>query len=93
MKIVFRSETKSDLLWMSQYYESVFPEGKDRFKAQYKLFLKLLKENPWIGTVFEETEARLLTISKTPFTFVYRVRDHQIEILRILDQRSDNQFF
>jgi toxin ParE1/3/4 len=90
MKIVFLASTVPDLRWFKTYYSSVFPDGGARADHQFRSLQHLLKTNPNIGHPSEKGDGvREFHVPRTPFTFVYRVRDDRIEILRVLDTRAD----
>ena len=90
MKLVFVSKAKADLRWFKQYYTNVFPEGKTKADKQFLSILKTLKTNPYIGHPSEALKnTRELIVHNTPFIFLYRVQENRIEILRIIDGRSD----
>jgi len=92
MKLVFLSSTKSDLVWFKHYYTNVFPQGKIKADNRFLAILKTLKSNPYIGHTSENSDGtREFPILKTPFTLIYRVRDDRIEILRIVDGRSNQE--
>lgn len=92
MKLVFLAKAKSDLRWFKHYYLSVFPEGKAKADNQFLSIQKTLKINPYIGHPSEAVEnAREYPVLKTPFIFLYRVQENSIEVLRIIDTRSDYQ--
>ncbi len=89
-KIVFLPSTRSDLRWFHDYYASIFPEGHTRAVAHYRTILSALRENPQLGRpVPERNGVRKLPIPRTPFMLIYRVTPTRIEILRLLDARSN----
>ena len=89
MQIVFLASAVPDLRWFKTYYMRVFPEGRRNADQQYHALLKLLKSTPMVGeAVADFPDAREYPIRRTPFTVIYRVRPDQIQILRVLDQRS-----
>ena len=50
----------------------------------------LISENPMVGHISESVEdAREFHISHTPFSFLYRVTKEHIEIMRVIDGRSN----
>lgn len=50
----------------------------------------LMEEHPLIGKqLLNHPKLRAMQIPKTPFTFIYRVTETHIEILRVWDQRRD----
>ena len=90
MKLVFLPSTRADLAWMRNDYTRVFPEGARRAAAQYVRTRNLLHQNPLIGHVVEDIEGiREYSIPRMPFSFIYRVVEDRIEILRVWDQRGD----
>ena len=90
MKLVFLPSTRADLAWMRDYYTRVFPEGARRAAAQYARTRNLLRQSPLIGHVVEDIEGiREYSIPRMPFSFIYRVVEDRIEILRVWDQRGD----
>lgn len=89
MKLVYLESAQKDLFWVRRYYESVFPEGRQRAQQQFKKIEVLLAENPFVGHKTHREQVRELSIPKTPFSYIYRVREHQIEVLRIWDERQE----
>lgn len=90
MRIVFLDSSRADLRWFKRYYVTVFPEGRKKADTQYLTTLNILRQNPLIGHPSEKIKtAREYDIVRTPFTFIYRVRGDDIEILRVIDNRSD----
>ena len=88
MKIIFLDSTYDDFEWFYEYYSSVFTQGSNNALKQFDLINELLSLNPLLGVVDEEG-LRKLTIPKTPFSYYYRVKDIQIEILRVWDDRQE----
>lgn len=90
MKLLFLPSTRSDLLWMRTYYTDIFPDGARRAADQYGRACSILRDNPQVGRPVEEMEGvREFLIPRTPFSFIYRVVDDRIEVLRVWDQRGD----
>lgn len=90
MILVFLAKAKADLRWFKQYYTNVFPEGKTNADKQFLLIQKTLKTNPFIGYPSEAVEnVREFPVHNTLFVFLYRVQESRIEILRVIDARSD----
>lgn len=91
MKIAFLATAQRDLDWFRHYYQSVFPEGGAGARVQYRLAVAALRDNPRIGRPDEHQTHRVLVIPRTPFSFVYRITDARIEVVRVLDGRSDRR--
>lgn len=89
MKIVFLFSAAKDIEWMRHYYRSVFPAGSKNAQKNYLAAKKALSVNAYIGHKSEEAEGVYeYHIPRTPFTFIYRVCEDRIEILRLFDGRS-----
>jgi plasmid stabilization system protein ParE len=88
LKIVFLASARQDLDWYVEYYANVFPEGGRNAKQRYLKTKAVLRRFPEAGRKSDEEGLRELVIQKTPFMFVYAVRDTHIEILRLWDQRA-----
>ena len=89
MKLVFLPSTRSDLLWMRTYYAHIFPDGAKRAADQYRRTCGIISENPLVGHPVEEIEGvREFSIPRTPFSFIYRIVEDRIEVLRVWDQRG-----
>ena len=89
MRVVYLATTEGDLRWFKRYYTQVFPEGRKNADAHFLLTQKLLRDNPLIGQVIESVPgAREYQVPRTPFSFVYRVRQDRVEVLRVLDKRA-----
>lgn len=89
MKIVFLQDAAQDIRWFRYYYQSVFPEGSAKARAQLRAVQVTLAANPYAGHPSEvRVDVRELSIPRTPFTIIYRVVPTQIEILRLWDTRQ-----
>lgn len=90
MRIVFLASTKADLRWFKQYYTNVFPQGKHKADSQFLAIQKVLKTTPLVGHASLTIEGvREFPILRTPFSLIYRLKQDRIELLRIIDKRSD----
>ena len=89
MQIVYLSSTRADLLWLRRYYEQIFPEGRTRAKKQFRSMESLLMANPQIGHPTHRNDVREISIPRTPFSYIYRLKEDRIEILRIWDERQE----
>ena len=75
---------------MRTYYAHIFPDGAKRAAEQYRRACSVIIDNPLVGRPVEEMQGvREFSIPRTPFSFIYRVIDDRIEILRVWDQRGD----
>ncbi len=89
MRVVYLPSAQDDLIWFYEYYTSVFPDGASRALKQFDKMAELLSINPYMGKR-GEGEARELMIPKTPFSYIYRISDTCIEIIRVWDNRQDS---
>lgn len=89
MKIVFLPSTVRDIQWFRHYYQTVFPEGSAKARAQLRAIQTVLAANPYAGHPGDTgLEVRELSIPRTPFTLIYRVTADRIEVLRLWDTRQ-----
>lgn len=92
MRIKFLESALEDLRWFRLYYESIFPQGLKKAQKQYYSTKGLLKENPHIGHVTDERDGvREFSIPNIPFSFIYRVGEDVIEVLRVWDERQNRE--
>lgn len=91
MKITFLPSSSHDVAWYSLYYNSIFKAGEPKARLRLSNMLKLLAANPNIGHPEGPTDERELSVPKTPFSIIYRIRGDQIQILRLWDQRRDEE--
>ncbi len=89
MKIVYLPSTKDDLIWMRHYYEKVFPEGRKHAQKQFHSIEALLQVSPLIGHASYSGDALEFSIPKTPFSYIYRVKNDEIQVLRVWDERQN----
>jgi plasmid stabilization system protein ParE len=89
MKIVFLPSALRDLEWFRHYYEKVFPEGAQGARDHYKRTMAALRDNAEIGRPLEDKALRAYPVLRTPFSFIYRIANGRIEILRVRDGRAD----
>ena len=89
MKIAFLPQAQNDLRWLRRYYEKVFPEGPAKAREHYRRTLSTLRGNPEIGRPVEGGDHRTFPVLRTPFSFLYRIANGRIEILRVRDGRAD----
>lgn len=89
MQLLYLESARDDLLWMRHYYETVFPEGLVRAQKQFHAIEGLLLSSPFIGHATHHKDVREFSVSKTPFSFIYRPFPDRIEVLRVWDERQD----
>jgi len=89
MQIVYLESSLNDIEWMRFYYSNIFPAGKKQASTHVKRSEQIITNHPHIGQLFDaKKNVRELVIDKTPFSFLYRINEDRIEILRLWDQRG-----
>jgi toxin ParE1/3/4 len=88
LNIRFSENAKTDLGWFRRYYGQVFPEGGKTSRIHFTKALQLIQQHLQIGRLLPEAGLRELSISKTPFSIIYRVTTNELIIVRVLDQRA-----
>jgi len=92
MKIIYLPEALVDMVWVRQYYSERFPEGYRNAREQIRKSERVVREQKFAGRSSQRiADARELRVQRTPFTFIYRIKTTRIEILRVVDERSDWQ--
>lgn len=90
MKVIYLAHALRDMNWVRRYYSQVFPAGRSSARLRLRKTELLISENPMVGHPSENMNgAREFHISRTPFTFLYRVTNDNIEIMRVVDSRAD----
>lgn len=90
MKVIYLTQALRDMHWVRKYYSNVFPAGRSNARSQLRKTEQLISENPMVGHSSEAVnDAREFHISRTPFSFIYRVTKEHIEVMRVVDNRSD----
>ena len=90
MEVAFLPSMRAGLVWMHTYYGRIFVDGARRAASQYRRVCELVSDSPSIGRPVEGMAGvREFSIPRTPFSFIYRVKNERIEILRVWDQRGD----
>ncbi len=89
MKIVFKRQALNDLAWFERYYTEIFPDGSRRAEKQFFKAAQTIRNFPEIGRPAMGKAKREYVIPGIPFSFVYRIVVDRIEVLRVLDHRSN----
>ncbi len=91
MQILYLKSALEDIAWMRRYYTQIFPEGAPRARKQIKKTEAILIVQPLTGRIIDEKlNVRAYVIPKTPFTFLCRISDECIEVLRVLNERGNS---
>ena len=88
MKLIFLSSCKADIEWFRRYYRNVFPAGQSNGWHNFDRAKMFLKNNPQIGRPLDDGGLRKFSIPRTPFSFVYKIGDGVIQVVRVWDQRA-----
>ena len=90
MKVIYLTQALRDMSWVRKYYNDVFPTGRSNARSRLRKTELLISKNPLVGHISESvTDAREFHISRTLFSFLYRVTKEHIEIMRVIDGRSN----
>jgi plasmid stabilization system protein ParE len=93
MRIVFLESAARDIQWFRYYYQSIFPEGSAKARAQIMAIQATLAANPYAGHPSDTgNNVREFSIPRTPFVVFYRVMSTQIEVLRLWDSRQGTDY-
>ncbi len=95
MKLVYKPLAIDDIKRTADYIETVLknPNAASKLKTKILQGASLLKENPYMVTSLKSkyedlnTEIRFIVINKQ--LVFYKVNDEVIEIIRVLDGRTD----
>ena len=88
MRIVYLASAARDVQWLRHYYQRVFPVGAAKAAQHIRATERLILDNPYAGRPTPRPEVRRVTVARTPFFLLYRLREDRIEILRVIDGRS-----
>lgn len=89
-EVVFVGAAQLDLQWVRIYYAKYFPEGIGQASARLEKCWRRLAAFPKMGRVTGKLPRRRFSVPNVPFTIVYRENEDIVEVLRILDQRSQS---
>ena len=95
MKIVYRPAAVDDISSTATYIEKELnnPQAAQRFRERILYSVSLLKDNPNMGTLlsskYESVDKDYQYIVVNKQLVFYEINDDVIEIIRVLDGRSD----
>jgi toxin ParE1/3/4 len=84
MRVVWFKMAVRDLESVKDYIAQDNPQAAQKIVLRIKTTVSLLSEQPGIGRPGRVSNTKELVIDHTPYILPYRVRDHRIEILRVL---------
>lgn len=89
MKIQFLESSAPGIRWMRRYFREQPQLDQKAASESYKSTRNLLKQEPFIGHIFDEMEGVFeRSIAKTHFSILYTVNGDTIYIIDIRDQRG-----
>lgn len=83
MEIIWTKKASKNLDDLEQYITQDNPIAAAKIVLKVVRTVSLLKEHPGMGKPGRIIGTRELVISATPYIVPYRVKGHQIEILRV----------
>lgn len=90
LKVVYLERAWLDLARFKIYYQKYFPEGAAKANARLMKCTGLMSNFPDMGRPIGKAQRRCFSIPDTPYTVLYQRTDNRLEIVRILDQRSES---
>ncbi|MGN8274983.1 type II toxin-antitoxin system RelE/ParE family toxin [Pseudomonas sp. SMN5] len=88
--IVLTDKAQSDLDSIHEYYQgAIGTEGADDVITHILTTLRQLQRFPGSGRPSPIPDIRELVLTRYPFIAPYRVMDGQLQVLRILHQRTE----
>jgi plasmid stabilization system protein ParE len=90
LDIIFLPSARLGLQWFRIYYEQSFPEGMAKANARFEKCIRLLSHSPGMGRPAGKPPRRRFSIPDTPYTVVYLQRERTLEVIQVLDQRSED---
>ena len=89
MRIIYLPSARDDLSWLREYYTDIFPQGAGKALEHLMKAEEMILRHPHAGCPSaSRPRLREIPIPRTPFILIYRVTPQCIEILRVLDARS-----
>ena len=90
--IALTDKASSDLDSIHEYYESrLGPDAADAVLAQIIDTLEQLQTFTGLGRPSQTPDVRELILGKFPFIAPYRLMNSEVQVLRILHQRTERQ--
>lgn len=95
MKVVYRPAAIEDIQSTAAYIENELknPQAAERFKERILYSVSLLKDNPHMGTLlsnkYDSIESNYQYIIVNKQLVFYEIVDGTIEVVRVLDGRTD----
>ena len=83
MKLFWTAPSEQDLFDITAYYLAHSPKGSRSIFAAIRGAAAALPDFPRMGRETGQNERRELVIPHTPFIIVYRIKEPQIEVLRV----------
>ncbi len=83
MKMVWSPQARNDLREMMLYLATDNPTAARAMQMQLQERVTALADNPALGRPGRVPGTRELIIAGTPYLIPYRIRDQQLEILRV----------
>ena len=84
MRVVWFKRAIQDLVHLKQYIAQDNPMAARQVVARIGSAVSLLSTQPAIGRPGRVPNTKELVVDRTPYILPYRVRNKQIEILRVL---------
>lgn len=84
MIIQWLDDALNDLQSLRHYIAQDNPVAASKIAKKILHCVDMLSEQPWIGRPGRVVDTRELIVANTPYIVPYRVKNHIVEILRVL---------
>jgi plasmid stabilization system protein ParE len=89
MKVLLLSYAREDLKEIKAYLDGKSPQASKQVALRIKASLRLLSEQPYLGTIKEDEDILEWHIPGLPYTIPYRIVNHEIQILRVFHESQN----
>ena len=89
MRLSWAEQAETDLYEIADHYSQFYPDLPDDLLERIYEAPLILLDRPWIGPPVGFLGLRKWLVRRTPFLLLYRVRDGEVEIARVLHGAAD----
>jgi toxin ParE1/3/4 len=87
MRLVWSRRALRDLCAIRTYIENDNPRAAERVASVIVATAERLQDFPHLGRPTHRSDIREMLVPRQPYMLPYRVKDHEIEILAVFDER------
>ena len=89
MRVLLLPFAKEDLKEIKAYLDERSPQASKSVAVRIKAALRLLSEQPYLGSVKEDEDVLEWHIPGLPYTLPYRIVNNEIQILRVFHESQN----